>query len=71
MEERGATREEVLRTIRAGQLSPARFGRTRYGMTISYEDFWRAQFCKHKHIEAYCAVEGNDLIVVTVIVKYF
>ena len=71
MEERGTTSEEVLRTIKAGRISPARFGRQRYGRTFSYGDLWRAQFYEHKHVEAYCVVDGEDIIVVTVVVKYF
>jgi len=71
MEERGASREEVRRTIEAGRVSPARFGRQKYGMTFSFGNYWRAQLYEHKHIEAYCVVDGEDIIVVTVVVKYF
>jgi len=71
MEERGASREEVRRTIEAGRVSQARFGRQRYGMTFSFGNYWRAQLYEHKHIEAYCVVDGEDIIVVTVVVKYF
>ena len=71
MEERGASREEVRRTIEAGRVFPARFGRQKYGMTFSFGNYWRAQLYEHKHIEAYCVVDGEDIIVVTVVVKYF
>ncbi len=71
MEERGASNEEVRLTIEMGQVSPARFGRQRYGMTFSFRNYWRTQFYKYKHIEAYCVIDGDDIIVVTVVVKYF
>jgi hypothetical protein len=31
----------------------------------------RKQFYEHKHIEVYGVDEGEDIIVVTVVVKYF
>jgi hypothetical protein len=71
MEERGATREDVLRTIEMGRISSARFGRRRYGRTFPFSDYWRGQFYEHKHVEVYCVDEGEDIIVVTVVVKYF
>ncbi|MGD1010196.1 MAG: DUF4258 domain-containing protein [Candidatus Aminicenantales bacterium] len=71
MEERGANKEEILKTIKMGRTSPARSGRRRYGMTVSYKDHWQGQFYGHKHIEVLCADEGEDIIVITVVVKYF
>jgi hypothetical protein len=71
MEERGATLVEVLQTIKAGRASEAKFGRIRYGMTFLYGGFWQDQFFMHKHMGAYCVVERADIIVITVVVKYF
>jgi hypothetical protein len=71
MDERGATREEVLKTIEMGRTSPARSGRRRYGMTFTYGGYWRGQLYGHKHIEVLCVDEGEDIIVITVVVKYF
>jgi hypothetical protein len=70
MEERGASREEVRWTIETGRVSQARFGRQRYEKTFSFGNSWRAQLYEHKHIEAYCVIDGDDIIVVTVVVKY-
>jgi hypothetical protein len=71
MEERGATLIEVLQTIEEGRASEAKFGRTKYGMTFFYGAFWQDQFFMHKHIDAYGVAEGADIIVITVVVKYF
>ncbi len=71
MEERGVTREEVIRATQMGKISPVKFNRQRFGMTFSHGDYWRGQFYEHKHVEVYCVDEGEDVIVVTVVVKYF
>jgi len=71
MEERGATREEVLRTIASGRMSAAKFGRRIHTMTFSYDDYLRLRPYEHKLIEAYSVEEGGDVIVITVVVKYY
>jgi hypothetical protein len=71
MEERGASEEEIQRAVESGHVLPAKFGRKKYGMTFPYGDYWRGQFYEHKHIEVYGVDEGADIIVVTVVVKYF
>jgi hypothetical protein len=71
MEERGATREEIQKTIKSGRISPAKFGRQRYGLTFSFADRWRGHFYEHKHIEVYCVDDRDSRIVITVVVKYF
>jgi len=65
------TPEEVRQTIEMGQISPAKSGRMKYEMLFSYGDFRGLKFCGHKHIEVYCVNEGEDIIVITVVVKYF
>jgi len=71
MEERGASEEEIQRAIENGHARPAKFGRRIYGMTFPYGDYWREQFYEYKHIEVYGVDEGEDIIVVTIVVKYF
>ena len=71
MEERGASEEEIQRAIERGRVLPAKFGRKIYGMTFLYGDYWREQFYEHKQLEVYGVDEGEDIIVVTVVVKYF
>jgi hypothetical protein len=71
MEERGATREEVLRTIAVGRMSEAKFGRRIHAMTFSCDDHLRSRLYEHKLVEAYSVEEEGDIIVITVVVKYF
>jgi len=71
MEERGASQEEIQRTIENGHVLPAKFGRRTYGMTFPFGDYWREHFYEHKQIEVYGVTEGEDIIVETVVVKYF
>ena len=71
MEERGASEEEIQRAVESGLVLPAKFGRKKYGMTFPYGDYWREQFYEYKLIEVYGVDEGEDIIVVTVVVKYF
>ena len=71
MEERGANTAEVLKTVETGRQSEAKFGRMKYGLTFACADTWRGRYYLHKHIDAYCVLEGADIIVVTVVVKYF
>lgn len=39
--------------------------------TYDYCGFWRGKIYQHKQIEAYCVDEESDVIVITVVVKYF
>jgi len=71
MEERGATREEVLRTITTGSMSAAKFGRRMHAMTFSHDEYLQSRFYEHKLIEAYSVEEEGDVIVISVVVKYF
>jgi len=71
MEERGATKDEILKTIEMGQISMARFGRRLYSMSFPFRDYWRSQFYEQKHIDAYAVDDEGDIIVITVVVKYY
>ena len=71
MDERGASEEEIQRAVESGLVLSAKFGRKKYGMTFPYGDDWREQFYEHKQLEVYGVDEGEDIIVVTVVVKYF
>lgn len=71
MQERGASEEEIQKAIESGRVLPAKFGRKIYRMMFPHGDYWRGQFFKHKQLEVYGVDEGEDIIVVTVVVKYF
>jgi len=71
MEERGASEAEVQASIENGMVYPAEFGRWKCSLTFPFGSYWRGRFFKKKLIEAYWVEEGEDIIVVTVVVKYF
>jgi hypothetical protein len=71
MEERGATREEVGETIEFGEIRPAKQGRSVFSKVISRAPGEIVRDSDKKLIEVYAVPEGEDMIVVTVIVKYF
>ncbi len=71
MAERGATEDEVIKTIETGEQFPAKFGRTGFRRNFPFSGLWRGSSYATKQIEAYAVQENGDWIVITVIVKYF
>lgn len=71
MAERGATDDEVLSVLRTGFRVPARFGRRKQWMTFPFERYRHGKFFRFKQIEVHSVDEGEDIIVITVGVKYF
>jgi len=71
MRERGATEEEVLETVKKGERFPAKFGRTGFRHNFPFGKTWRGKVYRTKQIEAFCAREEDEWVVITVLVKYF
>ena len=71
MVERGATSEEVEATVAAGERFPARFGRTGFRRNFAFGGDWRGRRYRSKQIEAFAVAEGDDWLVITVLVRYF
>lgn len=71
MAERGATNDEVIKTIETGEQFLAKFGRTGFRRNFPFSGLSRGSAYATKQIEAYAAQENGDWIVITVIVKYF
>jgi hypothetical protein len=71
MKERGASTKEALLTIESGEKFTAKFNRVGYRRNFSFGKTWKGRYYNTKQIEAYTVQEGDDLIIVTVIVKYF
>ncbi len=69
--ERGATEDEVGLTLRKGFVLPARFGRRKHWANFPFERYWHGKYFRFKQIEVYSVDEGEDIIVITVVVKYF
>ena len=70
MQERGATEDEVISAIEAGERFPAKFGRTGFRRNFPFDGAWRGKPYNTKQIEAF-AIEENGWLVITVVVKYF
>lgn len=69
--ERGATEEEVTRTVLEGETFPAKFGRSGFRRNFAFGGVWRTRLYETKQVEAYAVREGDDWLVLTVIAKYF
>jgi hypothetical protein len=68
--ERGATEAEVIETVRKGERSAAKYGRTRFRRRFPFNAAWRGRQYAAKEVEAF-AVERLGWLVITVIVRYY
>lgn len=71
MWERGASESEVIATIEQGERFPAKFGRTGFRYTFSFNGIWSGKTYPKKQVEVFAVDETDKWIVVTIIVKYF
>ena len=71
MQERGASEDEVIKTVETGERFPAKFGRSGFRRNFAFNGMRRGKKYRTKQIEAYAVEESGDFIVVTVVVKYF
>jgi len=70
-EERGAKLDEVEATINDGSVENAKKNRIKFTMNFQYNAEWGGKYYPIKQIEAIAVEENNELIVITVIAKYF
>lgn len=71
MAERGATEEEVVATLSAGESFPAKFGRHGFRRNFDQTGVWRGRPYAAKQVEAIAVREGPDWLVITVVVRYY
>jgi hypothetical protein len=69
--ERGASEEEIVATVLAGETFPARFGRVGFRRNFRFNGIWRGKRCATKQVEAYAVEKLDHWLVITVITKYF
>jgi len=69
--ERGATEAEVVATVRGGERSAAKLGRTAFRRNFPFDGEWRGRRCATKQIEAYAVEEEAGWLVITVITRFF
>ncbi len=71
LSERGATRDEVVYTVKHGKPSPAKFGRTRFIHNFAYNRKWLGKAYRSKQVQAFPEeVDADDWLVITVLVKF-
>jgi hypothetical protein len=70
LKERGATRDEILYTVRHGQSSAAKFGRTKFTHGFAYNRKWLGKSYRNKRLEVIAVEDGEDWLVITVVVKF-
>jgi hypothetical protein len=69
--ERGATEDEVVATVTAGDGFVAKYGRTGFRRNFQFDGVWRGRRYVTKQVEAYAVEDGTDWMVITVLVKFF
>lgn len=69
--ERGATEEEIVLTVQAGERFTGKHGRTGFRRNFAFGGLWRGRRYGTKQVEAYAVEEGSGWLVITVLVKFF
>jgi hypothetical protein len=69
--ERGASEEEVIRTVTEGETFPAKFGRSGFRRNFAFGSMWRGSRYETKQVEAIAVREGEGWLVLTIVTKYF
>ena len=69
--ERGATEAEIIATVETGETFPAKHDRTGFRRNFAGAWQWRARKFDSKQVIVYAAPQGEDWLVITVIVKFF
>ncbi|MDY6806973.1 MAG: DUF4258 domain-containing protein [Cyanobacteriota bacterium] len=69
--ERGATETEAIATVENGETFPAQFGRLGFRRNFPFNAEWNGKFYSTKKVEVIAVKEGENWLVITVIVKFF
>ena len=70
-DERGATEEEVLLTVEAGEKFQAKFGRTGFRRNLPYNATWRGKRYDTKQVEVFAVRRYDGWLVISVVTRYF
>jgi hypothetical protein len=71
MKERGATEDEVKRTVEQGEQFLAKFHRTGFRRNFLFDSEWRGKYYTTKQVEVYAIREDTDWVIITIITRYF
>jgi hypothetical protein len=69
--ERGATKEEVARTVREGAREPAKLGRTLCRFNFAFNRTWQGNWYAVKQVAAVIKESAAEIVVITVYTFYF
>ena len=69
--ERGASEEEVILAVEAGERFEAKFDRVGFRRNVPYKKRWRGRRYKTKQIEAYAVRQYDGWLVISVVTRYF
>ncbi len=69
--ERGATEEEVILAVEAGEKFEAQFGRVGFRRNLPYGKLWRGKRYETKQVEAYAVRRYDGWLVISVVTRYF
>jgi hypothetical protein len=71
MQERGVTKEEVVETILKGESFTVKFNRVGFRKNFNFYCKWRGKYYNNKQVEVIAVRDNEELVVITVIAKYF
>ncbi len=71
MKERGATDEEVTKTVEEGERFAGKFGRTGFRRNFTFGEMWRGKSYRAKQVEVYAVKEQESWVIITVVTRYF
>ena len=69
--ERGATEEEVILAVEAGEQFEAKFGRTGFRRNVPYNQQWRGKCYETKQVEVFAIHRYDGWLVISVVTRYF
>lgn len=68
---RGASEEEVIEAVRAGEIEPAKAGRKLCRLNFAFNRNWQGQQYAIKQVAAVTKEDEKEIVVVTVYTYYF
>jgi hypothetical protein len=71
MAERGASKEEVIKTVNKGEKFPAKHNRVAYRRNFQYNSRWGEGFYHTKQVMPITKEEAGRIVIITVYTFYF
>ncbi len=71
LEFRGATKKEIIETIKTAKWIPAELGRIECKKDFVFDEKWNEKYFKSKQVRSIFVEEEKEIVVVTVYTYYF